>query len=73
MAPPVYNEILEYDDGELSTGTNEGRLSCDALSEHLAKRILSVWLNAKVNVRRRSLINITSPISWLQSLFFNIK
>lgn len=23
MAPPIYNEILEYDDGEFSSGRNE--------------------------------------------------
>lgn len=37
MAPPIYNEILEYDDGEFSTSKNERRPLRDAQSGNLAR------------------------------------
>lgn len=53
MAPPIYNEVLEYDDGEFSTGRHEGRPSHDAQSEHLAGGMVPVWSNAKLNLGRK--------------------
>lgn len=56
MAPPVYNEILEYDDGEFSIGRNEGGPSRDAQSEHLARGMVPVWSTAKLNLVRKDMV-----------------
>lgn len=53
MAPPIYNEILEYDDGEFSTDRNDRRLSHDAQREHLAREMVPVWSTAMLNLGRK--------------------